>query len=97
MKTILWRPGLQLDAKDPADIVLLEVQWADRLDTDTISSASVSADAGITVSVDSSTDDTQVLKIAGGTDREFYTVTATIDTVAGQRFERSVVVPVAEL
>ncbi len=99
MNTVLWRPGLQLEPKDPDDVVLIEVQWADKLGSDTIASAAVtvSPSGALTATVDSFTTDTQILRISGGVAGVFYAVTPEVDTAASQHFERSVVVPVAEL
>ena len=95
MQTILWREGLQLDPKDPGDAFLLQIDWTDRLGGEAISAASSSAQTGLTVTDHSNTDVLQVLRVSGGTDGEFYRVTAIVDT-ANQHFERSITIPVAE-
>jgi len=97
MSTLLWRPGLELPPKDPADELLIEIQWEDRLGSSSIATATVTAQTGLTASVDSNDATRQVLRLAGGQDGEFYRVTAVIDSADGQHFERSFMLPVAEL
>lgn len=95
-RTVTWKKNLKLDPKDVSDDYLLAIDWSDKLGTDTIVSADVSSDSGITTTVYSSTDTTSIILISGGEDGKSYTVTAKVYT-AVQHFERSVIVPVEEL
>ncbi len=97
MDTLLWRPGLQIDPKDPDDILHLEIDWSDKLGGDPISGTVVTSPSGISAAVVSYTDETLVISIGGGTAGGFYVVTFAVDTAAGQHFERSITVPVDEL
>lgn len=91
-----WRPGLLL-TKDPDSVLDWLWNFADWLATgETISSHTVTPDAGITV--DASTNDSTGVTVwlSGGTAGQTYNVTVRIMTSQNRTVDRSVEFRVAE-
>lgn len=92
-----WSEGVRL-SKDPDSKLDYTFDWSDWLDTDTISSHTVTPQSGLTV-VSSSTDPTSqkiVVWLSGGTAGETYTLKCNIHTTAGRVDERTVTIVVED-
>lgn len=63
---------------------------------ETISSATVTADTGLTLESTSNTDDTVTTWASGGTAEETYTVTCHIVTSQGREIERSIEIQILD-
>ena len=94
---VYWEEGLEIDPKDPSDVLQLVIDWSSKLGNDVINVANVSAEAGLNVNNLSHTDSLQTIEISGGSADRYYDVTVSISTASGQAFERSFTQPVKEL
>jgi len=82
--------------KGPDDILLFTVDWSEWLGSDTINSATWSAEAGITVVSSSHTSTLATAKLSGGNDRTSYDISNTIVTAGGETKEERFVLKVRE-
>lgn len=76
--------------KDPNDVADYELDWAPDLGTDTISTSTWIAPAGITVDSDTNTTTTATVWLSGGTHGQNYDVVNRISTAGQRQFDRSV-------
>lgn len=83
--------------KDPDATLKYTFDWSDWLDTgETISSANITADAGITIDSQSNDTTTADATLSGGTVGESYGVTCRVTTNGGQTDDRSITITIAE-
>lgn len=83
--------------KDPAAVLDYKFNWADWLGaTDTITSHTITADAGITVNSSSTTTTAVTVWLSGGTADTDYEVVCRIVTTDGRTDERTMTVRVRE-
>lgn len=82
--------------KDPDATLEYVFDWSAWLDEDTITTASVTADDGITVDSDSNTDSAVTVWLSGGTADASYGVLCQITTAGGRTDQRSMTVAVRE-
>lgn len=82
--------------KDPSAILDYQFDWSDWLGTDTISSHTVTASAGLTVTTSTATATAVTAWLSGGTAGQAYTVTNRIVTVGGRTDERSMSIQVLD-
>ncbi len=89
--------------KGPDETVNFAVDWADWLDTDrdgtadtTISTATWTAQDGLTVGTTSETTTVATAAISGGSVGQDYKVTCSIDTSGSETFKRFVIIHVVE-
>ena len=76
--------------KDPDAVLDYQWDWASWLPTgDTIASATVTADAGLTVASSSATSTAVLAWLSGGTVGQSYTVQCRVTTVQGRTDDRS--------
>jgi len=83
--------------KDPGATLDYAIDWSQWLgDDDSISSASASADDGISVDSDDMAGNHHVIWLSGGQARRIYTVTSRIVTAGGRIDDRSIQVYVVD-
>lgn len=82
--------------KDPNAVLDYTWDWEDWLDSDTISSSSVTVQTGLTADSDSNTTTTATVWLSGGTPGEDYEVTNRIVTAGGRTEDRTIIIMVRE-
>ena len=83
--------------KDPASVLDYQWDWSDWLPTDdTIASATVTADAGLTVDSSSNTTTAVTAWLSGGTVGQTYAVTCQIVTTDARTDERTIRISVKD-
>lgn len=80
--------------KDPDEVLDFTFDWVDELGTDTISTSTWTAGAGITVDSSSNTTTKATIILSGGTAGKDYMVTNRITTASAKTHERSLHVKV---
>lgn len=91
MKSVTWKPGLQIP-HDPGAVEDYVWNWADWLGSETLSTATLTAEDGLTATVQSTGTSTVTMRLAGGTAGARYRVTAHATSSAGREQSRSVIV-----
>lgn len=96
-----YMPELQTTAierryKDPDEILIFGINWADYLDTDTILTSSWTVPAGVTQVNNAFTDTLATIKLSSGTLGQVYRITNRITTSAGETVEKSLDIEIAE-
>ena len=86
---------LKWPRKDPADVLDYSIDWAARLEADTIASSTWTAPAGFTVGANSKTDTSTTVWLSGGSVGT-HSITNRITTVGGRTIELSVQLIVEE-
>lgn len=89
--------ALTWPTKDPSEVLSYGVNWAVRLDGDTISTSvfTLTTAAGLTIVSQTNDDTTSTLRLSGGTDGETAEVLCTIVTLAGgDTLEETVFLPI---
>lgn len=81
---------------DPDAVLDYIWDWTAWLDSDTISTATTTADTGITVDSTTNTTTTATVTLSGGTAGENYDVTVHITTAAGLEDDRTIRIQVRE-
>lgn len=82
--------------KDPDEILLFGINWADYLGTDTIASSTWIVPAGVTMVSNSHTDTLATIKLSGGTLGQVYRITNRITTADGETVDKSLDIEIAE-
>lgn len=82
--------------QDPDAVLDYTVDWAAWLDDDTISVSTWTAESGIEIADDSSTDTTATVFVSGGTVGERYAVTNHIVTAGGREDDRTLTIRIRE-
>lgn len=83
--------------KDPQAVLDYAIDWAGVLPAgDTITSATVSADAGITVASNSASGQVHTIWLSGGTAGSSYLVTSQITTAQGRTDHRTIRVTIED-
>jgi hypothetical protein len=81
---LLWPP------KDPDEVLDYGIDWASRLDTDTIATSTWIVPDGITQTDDSNTTTATTIWLSGGTLGEAYVFTNRVTTAGGRTMDQSV-------
>lgn len=76
--------------KDPDEVLDYQINWADRLDGDTIASSSWILPDGITKDSDSNADTTTTVWLSGGVLGSSLLITNRIQTAGGRTMDQSV-------
>lgn len=84
-------------AKDPQATLDYCLDWSQWLGTDTLGTATCSAESGITISSTSKTTSSATIWLAGGTDGTTYAVKNTVTTAGGRIDERTIAIEVKNL
>jgi hypothetical protein len=87
--------ALQWPNKDPDEVLDYQIDWADRLDGDTISTSTWVIPSGITQGAASKTDTTVTTWLSGGTLGASYTLLNRVVTAAGRTMDQSVRIRIA--
>lgn len=87
---------LKWPRKDPADVADYQINWAELLGADTITTSLWAATGGLTVNSHTSSSTTTTVWLSGG-NAGLQLVTNTITTSGGRTFERSVEIFVGQL
>jgi hypothetical protein len=83
--------ALKWDDKDPNDVDAFQIDWSERLSSETIStSVFTSTPTGLTHDSTSNTTTTTTLWLSGGTDGVIYEITNRITTTAGRTLDQTV-------
>ncbi len=82
--------------KDPNAVLDYTWDWEDWLDSDTISSSSVTVQTGLTADSDTNTTTTATVWLSSGTLGEDYEVTNRIVTAGGRTEDRTIIIMVRE-
>lgn len=82
------------DPKDPDAVLDYKFDWSTWLDTDTISSYTITA-SGVTVDSDSNTDTVVTVWLSGGTEGDFASVACRIVTAGSRTDERTAIIEIA--
>lgn len=96
--TVIWKEGMQIAAIDPVDVEKIRIDWTDKLDGLTISSAAVTSPT-LTVSVMNNDSQNSYLSISGSNADHgtFHQVVASIIDSDGRPLNRSFTVPIRDL
>ena len=78
------------DDKDPDDVDSFGIDWATRLDGDTIASSTWTVPDGLTQDSSSNTTTTTTVWLSGGTDGDDYEVLNRITTTGGRTIDQTV-------
>lgn len=76
--------------KDPDEVLDYKIDWAERLDGDTVSTSTWLVPVGVTKDSDTFTSSATIIWLSGGTDGEAYVLTNRITTAAGRTMDMSV-------
>lgn len=83
--------ALKWDDKDPQDVDAFQIDWSERLSSETIStSVFTSTPTGLTHTSTSNTTTMTTLWLSGGTEGEIYEITNRITTTAGRTLDQTV-------
>jgi len=82
--------------KDPNAVLDYGFDWTAWLDGDTISASSWAVSTGITKDSDSKTTTTTTIWLSGGTNGRNYEATNSIQTAAGRKTDRTMLIKVRE-
>jgi hypothetical protein len=83
-------------SKDPDEVLDYQIEWADWLDGDTISTSTWTVPAGITKSNEAKSDTAAQVWLSGGTAGETYAVHNRITTAFGRTAERTISLAVGD-
>lgn len=86
----------QLFIKDPSAVLDYTIDWADWLVLDTIVTSTWTAETGITIDDDASTETTATVWLSGGTLLTSYALTNHIVTAAGREDDRTISVYISD-
>lgn len=81
---------LQWPTKDPDEVLDYAIDWAPRLNGDTIATSQWMVPEGITAGDELSTASTATIWLSGGTDKTGYILTNRITTAGGRTMDYSV-------
>ena len=90
-----WKEGLIL-IKDPDSVLDYQFDWPDWLGTDTISSALMIVESGLTKDSEAHAATTHTVWLSAGTAGTAYIVTSRVVTAAGRTVDRSITIYVSE-
>ena len=93
--SVNWKRNITF-TKDPDSVLDYIMDFSDWLDTDTITSHTVTVDSGITKDSSSNTTTTVTAWISGGTAGNTYDVTFRITTVGGREIDRTIRIRIRE-
>ena len=82
--------------KDPDEILIFGINWADYLGQDTILTSSWVVPAGVTAVSNAFTDTLASVKLSGGTLGQVYRITNRITTSDGETVDKSLDIEIAE-
>ena len=82
--------------KDPDEVVDYKFDWSTWLGADTISSDTLTVDAGLTKDSDSNDTTSVTVWMSGGTAGKAYKVSSKIVTAGGRTAERTIIINVRE-
>lgn len=91
MKSVTWKPGLQIP-HDPGATEDYVWNWADWLGGETLSSATLTAEDGVTATVQSTDATAVTMRLTGGVAGSRYRVTGHAVSSAGREQNRTVIV-----
>jgi hypothetical protein len=80
--------------KDPDEVLDYEVDWSDRLGSDTIDSVTWTMPSGIVKDDQDVSGDIAVIWISGGTAGESYNIGCRVVTTGGRTYDETIVLPV---
>jgi hypothetical protein len=84
MSSLTWPP------KDPDEVLDFIVDWADRIESDTISTSAWTVPSGITKNSDTHGDTTTTIWLSGGTLGDTYEFNNRIVTAGGRTMDQTV-------
>lgn len=90
MRSVTWKPGLQIP-HDPGAVEDYVWNWAEWLDGETLSSATLEAEVGLAASVQATSTSSLTMRISGGAADTRYRVTAHAVSSGGREQSRSVI------
>jgi len=76
--------------KDPDEVLDYEIDWSDRLGTDTIATSTYTVPAGITKNSSTNDDTTTTVWLSAGTEGETYSILNRITTAGGRTMDQTV-------
>lgn len=82
--------------KDPDEILIFGIDWADYLGADTILTSSWTVPAGVGQVSNAFTDTLATIKLSGGTLGQVYRITNRITTSDGETVDKSLDIEIAE-
>lgn len=81
---------LKWDDKDPNEVLDYQIDWADRLGSDTIATSTWTIPSGLTAGATSNTTTTATTWLSGGTEDDDYEVQNRITTTGGRTMDQTV-------